>query len=196
MTIYTTANNKGGSKKTTTALNLIPHLELDYVVDLDRYQALKSILEHSSNPIEVRIPTCEQDIYDWAAEGKNVLFDCGGFDSDFNRAAISQSDVIITPSTDDPTEQIGLTNFNETMREVSKMVGEKLIAKVLISGVHHARTDFTVMSELVDSLDHLELLPIVIPFSTKIPAAQFQGSHVKTGAIAAKFNLLAKHIKM
>ena len=196
MAIYTTANNKGGSDKTTFALNLIPHLDLDFVVDLDRYQALKNVLSLSDNPIEVRVPTCEQDIYDWAEEGKNVLFDCGGFDSDFNRAALSQSDVIITPSNDDPTAQLGLSHFNETMREVSKMVGEKLTANVVISRVHHARTDFSVMSELVDSLDHLELLPFVIPFSTKIPAAQFEGSHVKTGAIAAKFSLLAKYIKV
>ncbi|NGZ17994.1 ParA family protein [Vibrio aestuarianus] len=196
MPVYCVANVKGGSKKTATAINLIPHLDLDYVVDLDKYHALKNILALSDNPIEVRIPSSIQDIMDWADEGKSILFDCGGFDSDFTRAAMSQSDVIVTPSNDDPSEQFGLRHFNSAMAEVSKMVNEKLTAKVLISGVHHARSDFSMMTEFVGGLDHLELLPVVIPFSTKIPTAQFSGKAVTSGPIAAKFSLLAKHIKI
>lgn len=196
MAVYTVANTKGGSKKTATAINLIPHLDLDYVVDLDKYHALKNILALSDNPIEVRVPSSTQEIMDWADEGKNILIDCGGFDSDFTRMAISQSDVVITPSNDDPSEQFGLRHFNQAMAEVSKMVNEKLTAKVVISGVHHARSDFSMMKEFVAGLDHLELLPVVIPHSTKIPAAQFSGKAVMSGTIAAKFSTLAKHIKI
>lgn len=196
MAVYTVANVKGGSKKTATAINLIPHLNLDYVVDLDKYQALKSLLELAGSPIEVRIPKTTQDIINWTDEGKNILIDCGGFDSDFTRVAISQSDVVITPSNDDPTEQFGLRHFNMTMAEVSKMVNEKLVAKVVISGVHHARSDFSTMHDFVDTLDHLELAPVIIPHSTKIPAAQYQGSAVMSGSIAAKFRALAKYIKI
>ena len=196
MAVYTVANVKGGSKKTATAINLIPHLNLDYVVDLDKYQALKSLLDLAGSPIEVRIPKTTQDIINWADEGKNILIDCGGFDSDFTRVAISQSDVVITPSNDDPTEQFGLRHFNMTMSEVSKMVNEKLIAKVVISGVHHARSDFSTMRDFVDSLDHLELAPVIIPHSSKVPAAQFEGKAVMSGTIAAKFSALAKYIKI
>lgn len=196
MAVYTVANVKGGSKKTATAINLIPHLDLDYVVDLDKYQALKNVLALSGSPIEVRIPKTTQDIINWADEGKNILIDCGGFDSDFTRIAISQSDVVITPSNDDPTEQFGLRHFNTTMSEVSKMVNEKLIAKVVISGVHHARSDFSTMRDFVATLDHLELAPVIIPHSSKIPAAQFEGKAVSSGTIAAKFSALAKYIKI
>lgn len=196
MTVYCVANTKGGSKKTATAINLIPHLDLDFVVDLDKYHALKNILALSDNPIEVRVPSSTQEIMEWADEGKNILFDCGGFDSDFTRTAMSQSDVIITPSNDDPSEQFGLRHFNQAMAEVSQMVNEKLVAKVVISGVHHARSDFSMMKEFVSGLDYLELLPVVIPFSTKIPTAQFSGKAVASGTIAAKFSTLAKHIKI
>lgn len=196
MTVYTVANVKGGSKKTATAINLIPHLNLDFVVDLDKYHALKNVLALSENSIEVRVPQSTQDILAWADEGKNILIDCGGFDSDFTRVAISQSDVVITPSNDDPTEQFGLRHFNDTMAAVSKMVNEKLIAKVVISGVHHARRDFTVMHDFVAGLEHLELAPIIIPHSTKIPDAQIEGKAVMSGTIAAKFSALAKHIKI
>lgn len=196
MTVYCVANTKGGSKKTATAINLIPHLDLDFVVDLDKYHALKNILALSDNPIEVRVPSSTQEIMEWADEGKNILFDCGGFDSDFTRTAMSQSDVIITPSNDDPSEQFGLRHFNQAMAEVSQMVNEKLVAKVVISGVHHARSDFSMMKEFVSGLDYLELLPVVIPFSTKIPTAQFSGKAVSSGTIAAKFSTLAKHIKI
>lgn len=196
MAVYCVANVKGGSKKTATAINLIPFLNLDYVVDLDKYEGLKSVLSLSDDPIEVRIPKSAQDIMDWADEGKNILFDCGGFDSDFTRLAISQSDVVITPSNDDPTEQFGLRHFNKAMAAASKMVNEKLIAKVLISGVHHARRDFSTMQELVNQFEYLELLPMVIPHSTLIPTAQVKGRAVSSGPIAAKFSLLAKHIKI
>ncbi|PNI01189.1 hypothetical protein C1N32_20720 [Vibrio diazotrophicus] len=196
MAVYTVANVKGGSKKTATAINLIPHLNLDYVVDLDKYQALKSLLDLAGSPIEVRIPKTTQDIINWTDEGKNILIDCGGFDSDFTRVAISQSDVVITPSNDDPTEQFGLRHFNMTMAEVSKMVNEKLVAKVVISGVHHARSDFSTMHDFVDTLDHLELAPVIIPHSTKIPTAQYKGAAVMSGSIAAKFRALAKYIKI
>ena len=196
MTVYCVANTKGGSKKTATAINLIPHLDLDFVVDLDKYHALKNILALSDNPIEVRVPSSTQEIMEWADEGKNILFDCGGFDSDFTRTAMSQSDVIITPSNDDPSEQFGLRHFNQAMAEVSQMVNEKLVAKVVISGVHHARSDFSMMKEFVSGLDYLELLPVVIPFSTKIPTAQFSGKAVSSGTVAAKFSTLAKHIKI
>lgn len=196
MAVYTVANVKGGSKKTATAINLIPHLDLDFVVDLDKYHALKHILALSDSSIEVRVPKSSQDILDWADEGKNILIDCGGFDSDYTRIAISQSDVVITPSNDDPTEQLGLSHFNQTMAEVSQMVNEKLIAKVVISGVHHARNNFSTMSEFVDTLEHLELAPVVIPHSTKIPEAQYSGKAVTSGTIAAKFCALAKHIKI
>ncbi|MCG9785412.1 ParA family protein [Vibrio brasiliensis] len=196
MAIYTVANNKGGSRKTATAINLIPHLDLDFVIDLDKYHALKNILAQGDSNIEVRVPKTEQDILDWTDEGKNVLIDCGGFDSNFNQTAISQSDVIIAPSNDDPSEQIGLENFNETMVHVSKMVNEKLTATVVISGVHHSRNDFSVMKEFVDSMSHLELASVVIPHSSKVPNAQYEGKAVMSGTIAAKFSALAKSIKI
>lgn len=196
MTVYSVANNKGGSRKTATALNLLHHLPIDIVVDLDKYHALRNLIEMSGSGIEVRTPTSIEEIHEIAHSGKNVLFDCGGFDSDFNRAALSQSDVIITPCNDDPTEQLGLNHFNDTMREVSEMVNEKLTAKVLISGVHHARNDFSSMSELVNDLSHCELLPFVIPHSSKVPTAQFSGNAVTSGTIAAKFRALAKHIQI
>jgi chromosome partitioning protein len=191
--IYCIANSKGGTGKTAFSVNLLHHLDVDFVVDVDTtHRGISSILSLSENSIPVYVPTTKEDIIKWADSGANILFDCGGFDSDFTQYAISQADVIITPSNDDPTEQFGLANFNEVMRSVSDLVGEKLIAKVVINKVHPSRRDFSLMTEFVGRFDHLELLPIVIPMSASIPKSQFKGEAVKSGNVAAKFSKLAK----
>ena len=194
--VITVANSKGGTGKSSIAINLLQHIQFDLVIDADTtHFAISSLLKLSNtNTVEVKIPICEQDILEWCSEGKKVLIDCGGFDSVFAQIAISQSDVVITPTNDDPTEQFGLSQFNKVMSKVSKIVDEKMIAKVLITKVHPSRRDFSLMEAYVSGLEHLELLPVVIPFSALIPKAQFSGEGVKNGSIAAKFSMLAKHI--
>lgn len=195
--IYCIANSKGGTGKTAFSVNLLQHLDIDFVIDVDvTHLGLSSVLSLGKSSVEIRHAKTKEDILKWAeeAENKNVLIDCGGFDSTLTQYAISQADVIVTPSNDDPTEQFGLANFNEAMIAASKLVGVELKSIVVLNKVHPSRRDFTVMESFIRQQSNLVLSNIVIPFSASIPKAQFDGQAVQNGSIAAKFSCLAKYL--
>lgn len=188
------ANSKGGTGKTSISLNLIHHIKPDLIIDADIHKGISNLLSLGDNSIEVRHATNKQQIIEWVKTDKTVLIDCGGFDSDITRYAISQADFIVTPTSDDPTDQFGLVEFNKVMKAVSKMVDEKLNAHILLNRVHHSRGDFSDFNDLLSGLEHLELMPFTIPQSAQIPKAAFKGSGVKSGAVAAKFDKASKYI--
>lgn len=193
MAIICISNSKGGTGKTSVSLNLIHHIEPDLIIDADVHKGISNLLSLGKNTIEIRHATSKQQIINWAKTNKTVLIDCGGFDSDITRYAISQADYIITPTSDDPTDQFALIEFNKVMKAVSQMVNEKLTAHILINRVHHSRQDFKDLDNLLSGLEHLERLPFTIPQSALIPKSAFKGEAVKSGAIGAKFNKLSKH---
>lgn len=195
MGVICIANNKGGTGKTSISLNLIYHLQPDLIIDADIHRGISNILSLGNNSIEVRHATNKQQVIEWTKTDKLVLIDCGGFDSDITRYAISQSDYTITPTTDDPTDQFALVEFNKVMKAVSQMVNEKLTAHIILNRVHYSRTDFKGLDKLLLGLEHLERLSITIPQSALIPKSAFKGEAVKNGTIGSKFHNLKKHIK-
>ena len=195
MSVICIANSKGGTGKTSVSLNLIHHLQPDLIIDADIHRGISNLLSLGDNSIEIRHATSKQQIIEWTKTDKVVLIDCGGFDSDITRYAISQSDYTVTPTTDDPTDQFALVEFNKVMKAVSQMVNEPLTAYIVLNRVHHSRTDFKGLDKLLTDLEHLDRLPINIPQSALIPKSAFKGEAVKNGTIATKFDKLKKHIK-
>jgi chromosome partitioning protein len=195
VSIVCVANSKGGTGKTSVSLNLIHHLLPDLIIDADVHRGISNLLSLGDNSIEVRHAKTKQDIINWTKSDKLILIDCGGFDSDITRYAISQADQIITPTTDDPTDQFALIEFNKLIRAVSQMVNEKLTAQIILNRVHHSRTEFKDLDKLLSELEHLDRSPITIPQSALIPKSAFKGKAVLTGNVASKFSILAKYIK-
>lgn len=190
MSILCVANQKGGTGKSSVTLNMIERHKPELIIDADIHKGISNLLSLGSNQIEVRHPKNKEDVLTWCKEDKRILIDCGGFDSDITRYCISQADVILTPSTDDPTDQFALVEFDKTMRAVSKMVGEELTANVVLNRVHHSRKSFAEIGDLIEGLDYLNLLNTKIPTSSLIPKAAFKGSHTTDKKLTLLFDSL------
>ncbi|MCX8875530.1 ParA family protein [Vibrio parahaemolyticus] len=195
MPVICVANSKGGTGKTTISLNLIHHLNPDFIIDLDIHKG-SSDLNRLGGGLEIHRTQEKDELLGWLEDdGKLIFIDTGGFDSTLNRVALSQSDFILTPTSDDPSDQLRLLDFDKTMAAVSEMVNEHLIAHALLNRVHHSRRSFDDFDELVGGLKHLARMPNVIPQSAALPKAAFKGMPVKSGTIAADFSNLAREIK-
>ena len=115
--IVAVAHNKGGVGKTTTVVQLAGELKPEIIIDLDAHQGIAII--NGRRPVEqrwdVRAGLDKAALIKLlkAAGDHLVLIDCGGFDSELVRIAIAAADLIIAPSNDEITEQIGLVRFNQ-----------------------------------------------------------------------------------
>lgn len=195
MPIICVANTKG-TGKTIVSLNLVPHLKPDLIIDLEIHRGGLADINRLGGSLDVLHTKSQSELAEWFDDDKKlILVDTGGFDLTLNRYALSQADFILSPTSDDPTDQLRLRDFNVTMQEVSHSVGEHLTAHALLNRVHHSRRSFEDFDELIASLDHVERLPNIIPQSVSLPKAAFQGQPVKSGQIAACFAKLAKDIK-
>ena len=117
MTI-TVSHQKGGVGKSTIAWNLAVHFSKivpTTIIDLDIQQSLTQTngirKSMGLEPLTVKqIKTSDelaQHIQDDTVK-KITIIDSGGFDSAYNRIAISGSDMLITPVSDKPFDLMGL----------------------------------------------------------------------------------------
>ena len=168
--IIVVSHNKGGAGKTTTAYNLLFELKPDLVLDEDIHRGISVLagLREGAFPFEIQrsdspksLLTVLRGIHD---SGKTALVDCGGFDSDITRAAISVADLIIVPSNDTPTERVGLIHFDKTLAEISEKVGRHITAHLLVCKTHFARKNFPKLDEVIERTGHLARLKSVISF--------------------------------
>ena len=160
--IVAVAHNKGGVGKTTTVVQLAGELKPEIIIDLDAHQGIAII--NGRRPAELRWDVRAN--LDKAAlikllktVGKHlVLIDCGGFDSELVRIAIAAADLIIAPSNDDITEQIGLVRFNRVLSEISQATGEPIQAHVLMTRTNPSRKNFSAIRDELTGLPHLTMM--------------------------------------
>lgn len=160
--IVAVAHNKGGVGKTTTVVQLAGELKPEIIIDLDAHQGIAII--NGRRPAELRWDVRAN--LDKAAlikllktVGEHlVLIDCGGFDSELVRIAIAAADLIIAPSNDDITEQIGLVRFNRVLSEISQATGEPIQAHVLMTRTNPSRKNFAAISDELTRLPHLNMM--------------------------------------
>ncbi|MFQ1867929.1 ParA family protein [Aeromonas veronii] len=160
--IVAVAHNKGGVGKTTTVVQLAGELRPEIIIDLDAHQGIAII--NGRRPAEqrwdVRAGLDKAALIKLLkAAGKHlVLIDCGGFDSELVRIAIAAADLIIAPSNDDITEQIGLVRFNRVLAEISQAAGEPIQAHVLMTRTNPSRKNFSAISSELTGLTHLTMM--------------------------------------
>ena len=138
-------------------LNLIEYLSPSLIIDADVHMGISKLLQLSDNDIKVIRPASPLDLSILNTTDCAII-DCGGFDSDITRRALELTDVIITPSSDDPQDQFALIDFNEVLEFLSVKNKRRISAHILINRVHPSRRNFDEMKDLIDGLSNMQLL--------------------------------------
>lgn len=166
--IITVAHSKGGVGKSLLAWHLAiglktPIVDLDFQRTLVYTNNLRQANGHKKlKIIQPESPEAFIELMDQWPEDKNIIIDVGGFDSNLNRAAIYISDIIITPAVDRVTEMAGLYKFHQIIEELSVKMKVDIKAEILLNDVSPTQKDFSVIDDLVDSLEHFSLMDTVV----------------------------------
>lgn len=166
--IITIAHSKGGVGKSLLAWHLaiamkVPIVDLDFQKTLVYVNSIRVQAGHKPQNI-IHVKSTEEFIglFDTWKDEDNIIIDVGGFDADVNRMAILLSDIVITPAVDRITEMAGLHKFHNILGEMSNKLGTEIKAHVLLNDVSPAAKDFSVMHELVDSLNNFEMMDTIV----------------------------------
>jgi len=166
--IITVAHSKGGVGKSLLTWHLAIGLKMP-IIDLDFQKTLvyANTLRKSNgfDSLEIIEPQSPEEfvtfIENWSEE-EDIIIDVGGFDSNLNRTAIYLADMIITPAIDRVTEMAGLYTFHEILKELSSKTQTDIKADILLNDVNPNSKDFNLIEELVDSLEHFNLMESII----------------------------------
>lgn len=164
MKIISFSHQKGGVGKSTLCFNVAAMLTAKSrtrIIDLDvqetatnlnflrEYNNLKLFDIQKANTNEQLLTlfqNAEQEEVDY------ICVDCGGFDADVNRVAISLSDVIITPVSTKPFEIFGLNKFISILKEIEEDAKKPICTNVVINNIHPALKDIQVIQDLCESM--------------------------------------------
>jgi len=162
MKVISFAHQKGGVGKSTLCFNAAAYLKTKgrtRIADLDVQETATNLnLLRDINKLEIfdveKATTNEELIALFQkAEKEDIDYlcvDCGGFDADINRVAISYSDIIITPVSTRPIEIFGLGKFIQILQEIEEDSKKCITATVVINNIHPSLKDIQIISDLCD----------------------------------------------
>lgn len=139
--VITVAHQKGGTGKTTSAVNIAVELAKQYpvtLIDFDAQQLSTFFNKRRKDPLE-QVLVKDADEFKTLVddlEEKIYVIDVGGFDSTLTRYAMIAADLLVTPVNTDYMEVASLMqSFSKIIQAVQK-AGKDLKAKVLLNRVH------------------------------------------------------------
>ncbi|WP_442765729.1 ParA family protein [Sulfurospirillum cavolei] len=163
MKIISFSHQKGGVGKSTLCFNVAAMLSSKSrtrIIDLDVQETatnLNFLREYNNlKPFDIqKANTNEQllELFQCAEQEKleYICVDCGGFDADVNRVAISLSDVIITPVSTKPFEIFGLNKFITILEEIEEDAHKPICTNVVMNNIHPSLKDIQVIQDLCAS---------------------------------------------
>lgn len=173
------AHNKGGVGKTTTITQLAGAMAPVLIIDLDAHQGISIVngLRDEGSRWPVVVPRDDKHLKTLleADHAGLVLVDCGGFDSTRTRAAIAHADLLVCPSNDDLSEQIGLKKMHDVVRDMSAVTGRHIMAHVLMTRTTPARRNFQGIAEQLGRQPHMQLMRSRLARRADYPTAMLEG---------------------
>ncbi|PAF46588.1 hypothetical protein BKH41_08775 [Helicobacter sp. 12S02232-10] len=176
MTI-TFSHPKGGVGKSTICLNYLTYLQeqkIEFIaLDLDGQHTISNANKIRSiegmQTFEIETFKNISDMKDFlnASQNKNIVIDSGGFDSAFNRIAISMSDIIITPSSDAPFDIMRLLDFDKMIEDMEKELQKfdathKINAHLLLNRINPNVKNFSPILEQLSNTKHFKFMNSII----------------------------------
>lgn len=155
--LITIANTKGGTKKSTTVLNLASIFAPHYIIDLDVHDSIATFnkIRPEQKQFNIKQFTSKVELATFLIKNKNdhsIIVDCGGFDSELNAVAMKAADLVIVPTTESPFDIRGVIHTNDVLeRENIKE------AWLVPNGVHHSKKHFRKLSSLVKGMPRMTL---------------------------------------
>ena len=158
--IITFAHSKGGTGKSTNALNLAYALkESGYkvgVIDMDHNQIVfshnRKREESGLVGLDVLTPTGANSIKQFVTNGFDyVVVDMGGYDTNDNRAVMKVSNLVICPLNDTFEDRTGFERF----RGIVEKNGIKNVM-CLFSKIHPQKTDLSNLEKAISPYPRLQ----------------------------------------
>lgn len=202
--IITVAHSKGGVGKSLLAWHMavamkIPIVDLDFQKTLVYTNSLRQA--NGRKPLQIIQPETPEsfiEMMDEWPEDKNIIIDVGGFDSNLNRVALYISDIIITPAVDRITEMAGLHKFHQIVEELSNKMETRIKTNVLLNDISPSSKDFTIIKDLINSLEHFELMKSKVAHRADYYKCMEEGKGVtelSSGKAKKEIQTLIKEIK-
>jgi len=161
--IISIAHSKGGCGKSLLTLNLAPLFKNLVLIDLDTQNSISQINQFREKKFKISQAKKQEELFNILDENedKNIIIDCGGIDSDINRLAVVNSDILIVPVKDNSFEILA---FKRYINVIEKLVAKNPDLKVLalLNNVYAQSKDFERLKKLVDEFDFITLAKSII----------------------------------
>jgi len=161
--IVSIAHSKGGCGKSLLTLNLAPLVKDLVLIDLDTQNSITEINQARDKKHKIKSATTEKEFFNLLDkyEDKNIIIDCGGIDSDINRLAVVNSDILIVPVKDNSFEILAFKRYIKVINQlIEKNPSLKVLA--LINNVHPSSKDFDRLKDLVSKHSYITLAKTII----------------------------------
>jgi chromosome partitioning protein len=165
--IITIAHDKGGTGKSLTCLNLLATLKPDIAIDLDTRKDLTMLNNDRPENKRFNVIGCDNvkaliSQLKQSDQGKLIIVDCGGFDSELTSIAITAADLVITPCNGTTTERNGLKSFSRILARQSKKANRTIKGYILLNRTDPRRKDFSIIDNFIEGAPNLTRLKSVI----------------------------------
>lgn len=206
-------HQKGGVGKSTASINTAYELKKSFkdiaLFDLDSQNSVKLFNQLRSKTKEKLIDCYLNDdisfkklVEKYKNNKENLLvIDSGGYDSQINRMALVESDMLVTPVGISQIELFGLQKFRKILKEASKYLKKDIKSHILLNNVdtRSKKAIASVREYINKNSEYFKLLDSTLYTRADYKHAYSKGLSVKEynkkGEASREIKLLAKEIK-